>query len=190
MKVHEWQSLLITLLYYICGSHCAAGKRQLHCLKETSLLAPIYHVSPTEMHSLCDNIFLPCENIHNSGLSIHLGYFIMDAACVLLSWQKTLVTVTVVEETVLLLLKKEKVTARCRKTERKKLGARFPVSLWNQYGWACVVTSLFLDTVRTNKKQGDCRLVEYRWTLGDVENHSSPANKAWRNNKAEDAWRD
>lgn len=99
MKVHEWQSLLITLLYSICSSHCAAGKRQLHCLKETSLLAPIYHVSPTEMHSLCDNIFLPCENIHNSGLSIHLGCLIMDAACVLLSWQKTLVTVTVVEET-------------------------------------------------------------------------------------------
>lgn len=87
-----------TLLYYICGSHCAAGKQQLYWLKETSLLAPIYHVSPTEMYSLCDNIFLPCENTHNSVLSIHLWYLITDAACVLLSWQKILVTVTIMEE--------------------------------------------------------------------------------------------
>lgn len=190
--MHEWQSLLTTLLYYICGSHCAAGKQQLYCLKETSLLAPIYRVSPTEMHSLCDNIFLPCENIHNSELSIHLWYLITDAACVLLSWQKALVTVTIMEEINSFVFAKERKSNSkvCRKTEIKKLGVRFPVSLWNQHGWARVVTSLFLDTVRTNKRQGDYRLVEYRWTLRDAENHSSPANKAWRNNKAEDAWRE
>lgn len=28
----------------------------------------IYHVSPTEIHSLCGNIFIPRENVNNLGI--------------------------------------------------------------------------------------------------------------------------